>query len=243
MIRNKKYLKIIKFIILATIILFALGIIILKYNVEGETNMPFTLSKIAIISSSQGIDQEATNTKWNFSVTQNNDLFLYIDKNNSYQKTEAIKTISIQNIQIQAKKKDNIKIYKPDEQEEKQIFINKEENNVQEIKYQGNLESNLKEQKIANQGGIIAFRCAINDLANYESDEEEINHAELLKKAGVSEEDLNIQLTFTLIIELEGGKLYQSTISLNLPVGNIIEEGTTSTQITEVKDFIFKRIS
>ena len=79
-IRNKKYLKIIKFIILATIILFALGIIILKYNVEGETNMPFTLSKIAIISSSQGIDQEATNTKWNFSVTQNNDLFLYIEK-------------------------------------------------------------------------------------------------------------------------------------------------------------------
>ena len=37
-------------IVMISVILFALGIIVLKYNVEGETNMPFNLNKITIIS-------------------------------------------------------------------------------------------------------------------------------------------------------------------------------------------------
>ena len=130
---SKKHFHIVVMIVIITIILFTLGIIILKYNVEGETNMPFQLSKISIISSSEGMDKETTDTKWAFDVYQSNDIFLYIDKNEEYGKTEAIKSIIVNNIQIEAKQKDNIKIYKPDEQEEKLIFKNKEENKVEAI--------------------------------------------------------------------------------------------------------------
>ena len=96
--------------------------------------------------------------------------------------------------------------------------------------------------KIANQGGIIAFRCSNNNVAKYQSDEEEINHGELLKKAGITEEDLKMKLTFDLTIILESGKEYQAEVKTELPIGNVIEEGNTSTEITDLKDIIFKRI-
>lgn len=241
-IRNKKYFNIAMIIIIITIILFVIGIIVLRYHVEGETNMPFSLSKISVISSSEGLDKETTDTKWAFDVCQSNDVFLYIEKNSGYGKTEVIKNIVVNNIQIEANKKDNIKIYKPDEQEEKMIFKNKEENSVQTIEFTGGMESNLKQLKISNQGGIVAFRCSIDNLAEYKSDEEEINHHELLKKTGIQQKDLEIKLTFDLIIKLEKGTEYKSTIRLDFPIENIIEEGITSREITDVKDFIFKRM-
>ena len=105
----------------------------------------------------------------------------------------------------------------------------------------GSIESNLKQLKISNQGGIIAFRCSIEKLAEYKSNEEVINHHELLKKAGVSQEEITVKIDFDLKIKLESGKEYKTTIHLNLPIGNVIEEGTTSVEITDVKDFIFKR--
>ncbi len=39
-------------------VIFAVCLVSIKYDVEGETNMPYILSKIAIISSSQGNDKE-----------------------------------------------------------------------------------------------------------------------------------------------------------------------------------------
>lgn len=239
-ITNKKYFHIVVVIVMIVLILFVLGIIVLRYHVEGETNMPFELSKIAIISSSEGMDKEVADTKWAFDVCQNNDLFLYITKNEGYGKTEAIKEIVIDNIQIEAKQEDKIKLYKPDEQGEKQIFKTKEEDVVSNLVYSGGMESNLKQLTISNQGGLIAFRCA-NLLAEYTSNEEEINHQELLKKVGATQEDLQAKITFDLTIRLEEGKEYKTTINLQLPTGNVIEEGTTSQEITDLTDFKFKR--
>ena len=76
-ITNKKIFHLIMLIIIITIILFLAGVIILKYNVEGETNMPFKINKISIISSSEGIDKEATDTKWAFDLYQSNDVYIY----------------------------------------------------------------------------------------------------------------------------------------------------------------------
>lgn len=239
---SKKYFHIVMMILIIVIILFILGIIILKYNVEGETNMPFQLSKISIISSSEGIDKETTDTKWAFDVYQSNDVFLYIDKNEGYGKTETIKSVEIRNIQVEAKQKENIKIYKPDEKEKKLIFKNKEENVVEGIEYTGGMESDLKQCKISNQGGLVAFRCSNNNLAVYTSNDEEINHHELLKKAGIVQEDLKTKITFDLIIRLEAGKEYKSTIDLEFPVEDIIEKGMASVEITDLKNFIFKRV-
>lgn len=242
-ITSKKYFHIVMLIVIFTVILFGLGIIVLKYNVEGETNMPFELSKIVIISSSEGIDKDATNTRWAFDVFQSNDVYLYINKNDEYDKTEAIKSIIINNIKLEGKNKENIKIYKPDEQDEKLIFKNKEENIVESIEYTGSMESSLKQLAISNQGGLLAFRCSNDNLAEYTSNEEEINHSELLKKVEITQEDLEIKITFDLIIKIEEGKEYKTTINLDFPVGNVIEEETTSTEITDLNNFIFKRVN
>lgn len=242
-VMRKKYFHIVVIIVIITIILFALGVVVLKYSVEGETNMPFQLSKISVISTSEGLDKQTTDARWAFDIYQSNDVFLYIDKNEVYDKTEAIKSVEINHIQIEAKQKDNIKIYKPDEQEEKLVFKNKEENVVENIEYIGDIESNLKQRKISNQGGIVAFRCSNDNLANYTSNDEEINHYELLRKAGIKQEDLEAKITFDLTIKLEERKEYKSTIQLDFPIENVIEKGTTSKEITDLKNFIFKRVN
>lgn len=223
-------------------ILFIVGMLVLRYNVEGETNMPFELSKIAIISSQEGIDDGQTDTRWSFNVHQANDIYLYIDKNENYDKTEVIQSINVDNIQVEADNTENIKLYKPDAQEEKVIFKYKDEDIVENIEYTGDMESDLKNLKISNQGGIVAFRCSNNDVANYKSNDEEINHNELLKKCNITNEDLQIKLSFHLTIKLESGKEYQAEIKLELPTGNVVENGNASTEITDLDNIIFKRI-
>lgn len=240
---HKKYFHVVVILVIITAILFVLGMSILKYQVEGETNMPFYLSKISIISSSQGLDKEAVDTKWAFDVYQSNDIFLYLNKNSQYSKQEAIKSVSIDSVQIEGNQKEKINLYQPDSQEEKMIFKNKEENIVQNIKYIGDMESNLKQLKISNQGGIIAFRCSYDNLAEYTSNDEEIKHQELLKKLGISLEDLKVKITFDLTIQLEEGKKYISTISLDFPLEDVIKKGTTSKEITNTEEFIFKRVN
>ena len=228
--------------VIIVVILFVVGLLVLRYNVEGETNMPFNLSKIAIISTQEGMDDGQTNTRWSFDVHQSNDIYLYIDKNDAYDKTEIIKSVRVDNFQIEAKNKDNVKLYKPDAKEENVIFQYNDEDIIQSLEYTGDVESDLKNLKISNQGGIIAFRCSNNNVTKYQSDEEEINHGELLKKAGVAEEDLKVNLAFYLTITLESGKQYQAEIKTELPTGNVIEEGNTSTEITNLEDIVFKRI-
>ena len=241
-ITKTKSFHICMIIVIITVILFVVGMLALRYNVEGETNMPFKLSKITIISSQEGIDDGQTDTRWSFDVHQANDIYLYIEKNNEYDKTEIIKSININNFQIETENKDNVKIYKPDTEEENVLFKYKDENIVENIEYLGDVESDLKNLKISNQGGIIAFRCSNNYVTKYKSDEEEINHSELLKKAGVTEEKLKMNLSFNLNIILESGKEYQAEVKTELPTGNVIEEGNTSAEITDLTDIVFKRI-
>ena len=230
-------------IVIIVVILFIVGVLVLRYNVEGETNMPFELSKIAIISSQEGIDDGQTDTRWSYDIHQANDIYLYIDKNDNYGKTEVIKSIHIDNVHIDAENTENIKLYKPDVQEENVIFKYKDEDIVQSLEYIGDMESDLKNLKIANQGGIIAFRCSNNYVAKYKSNDEEINHNELLKKANVTNEALHINLSFYLTIKLESNKEYQAEIKLELPTGDIVENGNTGIEITDFDDVIFKRIS
>ena len=230
-------------IVIIAVILFAVGIIALRYAVEGETNMPFELSKITVISSSEGKDKVVEASKWAFDINQNNDIYLYIEKNDNSNKQEIIKEIEINNINVEKNtEKGEIKIYKPTTAEEATIFSNKEENEIQSIIYTGDLQSDLKQQKVSNQGGIIAFRYGLNNVSEYLSQEEEINHSELLKKSNVTEEDLKAKLIFDIIIRLESGKEYKASISLDVPVEGIVEKGTTSIEKTDLSDLVFKRI-
>ena len=240
---NKKAFHISMLIVIVAIILFVLGIIVLQYNIEGETNMPFVLNKIAIISSVEGTDKEAGENRWAFDISQNNDINLYIEKNKNYDKQEAIKSILIDNIEIQRNsEKGKINFYRPNTTESGVYFKNVEENLVQTIEYKGAMQTDLKKLEISNQGGLIMFRVANDKVAEYISNEDEINHNELLKKANITVEDLKSKLSMDITIKIESGKEYKANIVLDLPVEGVIENGTSSQEITDTSNIIFKRI-
>ena len=240
---NKKAFHISMLIVIVAIILFVLGIIVLQYNIEGETNMPFVLNKIAIISSVEGTDKEAGENRWAFDISQNNDINLYIEKNKNYDKQEAIKSILIDNIEIQRNsEKGKINFYRPNTTESGVYFKNVEENLVQTIEYKGAMKTDLKKLEISNQGGLIMFRVANDKVAEYISNDDVINHNELLKKANVTVEDLKCKLSMDITIKIESGKEYKANIVLDLPVEGVIENGTSSQEITDTSNIIFKRI-
>ena len=219
------------------------GMFILKYQVEGESNMPFKISKISIIESVEGTETQGAGEKWNFDVAENNDIYIYLEKNFSYGKTEIIQSVDVKNINVnKAKSVGNVKFYKP-VQDEKRMFINQEESEITDITYNGDLESNIKEQKISNQGGIVAFRYAINNISQYVSqDAEQIDHSQLLKLTNIKQEDLQTTLTFDIVINLTSGKKYQAPISVDIPTDEIIEKGTVGIDKTDLNNIIFKRI-
>ena len=240
---SKKIFHIIIITIIIFVILCIAGIFVLRYQVEGESNMPFYIKKISLIESVEGIETEGSTEKWNFNVNQNNDIYVYIEKNDQYNKTEIIESVKIDNIKINKENNTGkVKIYKP-VIDEKRMFINKVENEVNEIIYNGDLESNVKEQKISNQGGKVAFRYAINNVSQYISENDsEIDHSKLLKLTNIKPEDLQTKIFFDITIKLKSGKIYQTTIDLDIPSQDIIEEGTKGIEITDLNSIIFKRI-
>ena len=240
---NKKAFHISILIVIVVIILFALGIIVLQYSVEGETNMPFVLKKIAIISSVEGTDKEAGGNRWAFDISQNNDINLYIEKNKNYDKQEVIRSICIDNINVQRNsEKGTINFYRPNITDSGVYFKNVEDNLVQTIEYKGAMQTDLKKLEISNQGGLIMFRVANDKVAEYISNDDVINHIELLKKANVALEDLKSKLSMNLTIKIESGKEYKANIELDLPVEGVIENGTSSHEIIDTENIIFKRI-
>lgn len=239
---NNKFFHIIILVTIVAILLFIVGIVVLRYNVEGETNMPFHLSKISIISSSEGKDKESVDSRWAFDLYQSNDIYIYIDKNENYKETEAIKNIVIDNFTIEGQMKDNIKIYKPEFEEENVIFKYSEKNKVDRLEYIGELINDIKTMQVSNQGGIIAFRCSNDNLTEYRSDEDTINHNELLKKANITNESLKFNLKFDLSIILEDGKEFKTNVELDLPVDDVVNNGVTSKEFTDMSKFVFKRI-
>lgn len=231
------------------VIMFVVGIVIIKYDVEGETNMPYVLSKISIISSSEGKDKEdkVEGNQWNFSIDQNNDIYLYIDKNPDYKNNNVIndfiKQVSIMDIQVKRENQDGVfKIYRPCTENQSVIFSNIDQDIVEDLTYNVEKDADLKNMQITNQGGILAFRCANCDVANYISNDVEINHNELLSKVNISEEKLKMNVKFNLIMKMCSEKIYKTEISLNLPLEGIIQSGTVSKEFTDMSAYIFKRI-
>lgn len=231
---NKKIFHVIMIVIMVFVILCIAGILVLRYQVEGESNMPFEITKISLVESVEGVGEP-------LSVNQNNDIYIYIEKNSGYGKTEIIEEVQINNIIINKQnEKGEIKLYKP-VVDEKRMFISSEENEISEITYVGGLESNIKEQKISNQGGIVTFRYGINNISQYIGNGG-LDHSQLLKLTNITEGDLKTNLAFDIIIKLTSGKKYQATINLDIPTDEIIEKGVVGKEITDLEDIIFKRI-
>ena len=231
------HISIIFFIIVA--IGFTAVMLILRYDEKGEENMPFNISKISIISSINGQDIEDKDNLWNKSVGQDNDIYIYIEKNKNYNKIETIEKIVLNNFRINSNPQiGEISFYKPSSSE-KELFENSDEYKVEEIIFTGEQATKLQELKISNQGGIVAFRLANKNLGNYVSNDKEIDYNNLLKKSNITEDQIKCNISFDAIIELSEDKQFKTTIDLKLPVEGVVENGKSSKEING-KDFIFK---
>ena len=225
------------------IIVFVAILIMLKYNEEGEKNLPFEISKISIVSSVEGIDNEDAENKWNLSVNQNNDIYLYIDKNSLYKNTAVLEKITLENFSVKEKAPIGIKeLYKADSNAENVIFKNSDENKVEKLEYICDEKTDIKQSKISNQGGILVFRYSNKNVGQYISNEDdEINHNELLKKINVNQEELSFSINFDILMTLQGGTSYRANLNIDLPLDNITNLGMQSKEITDLGELVFKR--
>lgn len=234
----KRHIAIFVIAIIAIIVLS----VIVKYSVEGETNLPFEISKIMIFSTAGGNGNEASENKWDLNLLQSNDIYIDIIKNKNYNGEEIIDKVIIDNFKIENKPiKGQIQVYKASN--ENGIFNNIEEYKIEnELIYTGDEASDLENLKIANQGGLILFRCVNEDLGTYISNDDiEIRHdGTLLGKIGITNEEIKFSLSFDISIELKSEKKYKASITLELPYSNLIEEGTTNYKINK-EDIVFKR--
>ena len=64
--------------IVLIIIIFSV-IVAIIYQIEGEPNMPFKISKLRVISTAEGIENNIDgDEKWNFNILQSNDIYIEI---------------------------------------------------------------------------------------------------------------------------------------------------------------------
>ena len=77
--KKKQIIKLCVAITTFAIILLLVGITMIRYQVEGDKNMPFNLSKIIVVSNAEGQETDGKK-KWNFKIYQNNYVYIYIDK-------------------------------------------------------------------------------------------------------------------------------------------------------------------
>ena len=164
---QRKFRKIVNFFIAVFIIALIVTIIcliMLKYEVEGENNMPFELSQVVTISTAEGISTDGDAT-WNFDLVQNNDVYLHISKNKNYKETEIIKNITINNFKVNNEpEKGNIVIYRPSKDENKTFEYSDKYIVNNSLVFQGSENSNIKELHVSNQGGVITLRFSNKDL-------------------------------------------------------------------------------
>lgn len=242
-LKGKKIVHICIILGIIVLILIVAGIIMLRYQVEGETNLPFELTKMIIVSTAESNEIEATaDTKWNFSVNQYNDIYLEIQKNDEYTKNTNIKNITFENFSIEKNSgAENIKLYRANA--EGKVVEDEAHLIGSSLTYKGEKETNLDELKISNQGSIILLRSVNQNVCEVRNNDEEIVHdGTLLAKGNANSEDLNYKLSFDLIIETSRNIKYKGTITIDLPTGDVQTQGKTQLEKTDFSDVIFKRM-
>ena len=237
---KKKIFERIAVISVITIITVVVLLLMLKYEVEGETNMPFELTKIIVVSSAEGV--ENTEDRLNLSLVQINDIYLQIEKNENVKKENSIKSVIIEKFYInEASKIGKGKFYRPSPNA-REIFEFNDEYITNKIEYIGKEQSNIKELEIGNQGGIIGIRYSLDELGQYNI-QEQVNHdGTLLNNLNIDINELYSKISFDIIIELNSGVKYKSNIVLDVPAGNILEEGICRQEQTNLEKIVFKRI-
>ena len=242
--KKKQTIKLCVAVTVLIIIILLVAISMIRYEVEGDKNMPFNLSKIIVVSTAEGIEAEG-DKKWNFNVYQNNDVYIYFDKNENYWgEDKTIKSLKIENIAItKSPIKGEVKEYMANSIEGR-LFTYQDEYIIQEgkLEYKGAEESNPQTIEIGTNGGSALIRFCNTGLGEYssDSDDEIIHDGTLLEKVDVSNEDVQFDVSFDLVVVVDNCN-YRANVTLQMPCGNIVEEGTCSIEKTDMSDVIFKR--
>lgn len=241
---SKKMINICIVSVIIVIIIFVAIMLILHYSVNGETNMPFKVTKINIISNTDGKDIENQEYRWSIEACQNNDVFIYIEKNNNHSKPEIIKSIVIDDFKtLQNPAIGEVKFFRPIKKDNL-LFENIDENIADKIEFVGSEEDDIGNLKLSNQGGVLSFRCSNINIGTYLSnDDEQINYDELLKKMQITEENLMAQISFDITINLNSGKIFKAEdVKLQIPNQSIVENGVSGKEYENLENVIFKRI-
>lgn len=216
-----------------------------KYSIEGESRPPFVISKVIITSGAKTVDIHKKEAGYVANVFQTNDIKIAIQKNPKYKKEAKMKRVTINNIQItETNRASEIALYRPSKgtnlfEYQEPYLINGT------MEYLGGPETDIKSDvlTISNQGGILEFSVAQHKLGEieYKENEQIAIDGTLLNRLGLKQEDVAFKLTFDLIIELDSNVKYKCVVTMDLPKGNIAEDGI---EIYEQSNFksVFKRI-
>ena len=244
-VEKEKKSKIIKkyiFISFLALSIIISTLLIVKYNVEGEKNLPFEIEKISIKSSLDTKSNQSENI-WDLSIIQNNDIYIYFKKNEKLD--SEVQKIRIENLKIKRNKEiGQTKLFIPTSNDIKTNFKNSTEDYSKKgIEYTVNNVDNMEKQEISQNGGMIAFRISNQDLAEYISNEEaDLQYdGTLLQKAGITEQDIKIAASMDIIIEISKKEKYKLTITLELPIEDFNEKSILGIEKTDLSDVIFKR--
>ena len=257
-------------LVLAIVIAFAI-FSVMKYEVEGEKEVPFKLGKIIVISSAtsddvdnseqQGEDnnqvedgsvgqtideqqqQETESYIWNKKVIQTNDVYIYLDKNTEYEESQSIKSVKIENIKmLQNVKAGKIQVYMPNSLDDAVYkYINEFLVNST-LTYTGAEMDNKNNLQIGNQGGCVCLSFANVGLDQYKSNDDQ----EIQQGAAILEKMnvSNSDLKFKVAFDLVvevQGMTYRTNIVLDMPVDELVGQKETHTEITEFEDVVYKR--
>jgi len=243
----KKYFKKASIISLIIIFIFVILLIMFKYEIEGENkeNLPFFIEKISVVSTADGIKNTGqTEYLWSGELIQVNDIYIKIAKTQTQdQKTsqeEILQNVIIQNIETIPPIKGNInssRITKNEDSSNK--YVNE---NLYELKFVAAQSTSLENLTIANQGGNIGLRIMNSGLGQYNSNEEEINYdGRILKLENITNEDIRCKVRFDILIEVLDGIKYKTNVELELPTGNILENGVEIEEYSNIENLVYKR--
>ncbi len=246
LIKNKKQV-IMVILVIAIMVLIA----VISTNFKGDT-IPFEINSIYVTSSGSGKYVDENNTEnWNLNLLQNNDIFINFNSTESIQKINKkdgrIKEIYIENFKFENGPflGNTINLYKLSNNQDKLFEYEdayKFENKLAYTVVDENAnEYNLEVNKT---GGQIALSIVNNNVKELEiKDEEEVYFdGTLLKRADIKQDELTFTASFDIVLITEKNNKYISNIKLDLPCGNVIEEGFSLNKDIDVTNMQFKNI-
>ncbi len=244
---SKSLIKKIAFIVAVVLFLLIALMIVVRYHKVGETSMPFEINKILMVSTVDAEKIDDPNNLWNIPIDQVNDIYIYIEKNDDTKRERLIKEIVFDNFQITEKPKNgNVVLLKATGDINTNDLYNKSTEDIlsKGLTFIGGEIDDMKGLEIANIGGVCGFRMSLKDLGSFVSTESEevIYDGSLLSKIDIKQEDIRFKTSFDMTIKLDNNISYKGTINLELPAGNIVEDGKASIEKSDFSDVIFKRV-